>query len=70
MNVDFCKSAVSSGLVSTLCLVLAIPLVGMGVLWTVSPLIAGIFGTGVLAIYLKAIRIVMKTLTELDLSNM
>jgi hypothetical protein len=42
----------------------------MGVLWTVSPLIAGIVGTGVLAIYLKAIRIAMKTLTELDLSNM
>ena len=69
MNEHEYESALSSGLASTLCLLLAIPLVGMGVLWTISPLIAGIAGAGILAIYIKFIRLAMKALAEIYLAN-
>jgi len=70
MNEDVYKSAFSSSLASTLCLLLAIPLVGMGVLWTISPLLSIIAGLGVLLIYINGIRVAIKTFSEINKYNM
>ena len=70
MNEDEYKKAFSSSLASTLCLLLAMPLVSMGVLWTISPLVSIIAGLGVLAIYINGIRVAIKTFAEINISNM
>lgn len=70
MNEQAYKSVISSGLASTLCLSLAVPLVTLGVLWTLWPVMAGIAGFVVLLAYVKAARIAIRALSELGLSNM